>query len=328
MTCWLSRLYGNLLRLYPGHFRAEFGEEMESVFTEAIRHKSAHQATLQLGRELRDLPGSLIEAQTTGALSGGAMFTQQESIPPATRWQAFWGTLPFLAYGVASMIDKADPIFGLRVNNAGVVVIALALTGLLIGWIRGFPLWSYSYLGWSLVLAWSNANVHVNGVNQGYRVWIPLGIAVLIALLWTRSLRPLGKLFRDIWLDWSRLLLATYALGAWMGMLYDENHHPYLLVFVLAATLVAGCAAWFFLRSSTVRGRILAVAGGVVIAMIISTINSATWDWYAYHGIVKEPTSWYREVWQLAMILSFWGIALFWPAIVELIRRKTARRAG
>jgi hypothetical protein len=250
----------------------------------------------------------------------------EESISPSTRWQAFLGTLPFLAFGVSSMIGKVDPIYSLRGHDAEMVVYALALAGLLIGWIRGFPLWSYSYLGWSLVLAWANTNMKVNGTNWEYRVWVPLGVTVLIALLWTRSLQPIKKFFRDIGKDWTRLSLTMYALGAWVSMIYDENHHPYLLAFMLASTLVAAGAAWFFLRSSSIRGRILTLVAGIMIAMIIDSICWATWDWHEYTGIPKQPTTWYKQVWNYIMILFFWGIILFWPFIAESIRRKTTHR--
>jgi hypothetical protein len=283
---------------------------------------------LQFLRELCDLPSALLEAYAADRLLGGTISMNEESISPSTKWQAFLGMLPFLAFGVASMIGKADPVHSLRGHNAEMVVYALALAGLLIGWIRGFPLWSYSYLGWSLVLAWANTNMRIDGTDWGYRVWIPLGVTVLFALLWTRSLEPVRKLCRDVWKDWTRLSLALYALGGWVSVIYDENHHPYLLVFMLASTLVTAGAAWFFLRSSSTRGRILAIVGGVMTAMVIDSICWGTWDWHEYNGIPKQPTTWYKEAWDFTLILCFWGIILFWPFIVESIRRKTTQRTG
>lgn len=254
------------------------------------------------------------------------MSTHNEFISPSNRWQAFLGMLPFFAFGVSSMIGKVDHIYKLRGHNAEMVVYSLVLVGLLIGWIRGFPLWSYSYLGWSLLLAWANTNIKIYGADWGYRIWIPFGITLLIALLWTRSLNPIKKFFRDSWNDWTRLSLMMYAMGAWIFMIYDENHHPYLLVFMFSSTLVAASAAWFFLRSSSVKCRIFSIITGFIIAMIIGSICDATWDWYAYYGLTKKPTTWYKEVWDYIMILFFWGIILFWPSIVELIRRKTTHR--
>jgi hypothetical protein len=320
--------YARFLRLYPKEFRAEFGDEMRSVFNAAIRDRSGPQSMLYFLLELRDLPGSLLEAYAAGWRIGGNMPMNRETISPSTRRQAFLGVLPFLAFGVASMIGKVDAAYHLQGYHAEMVVYALVLVGLLVGWIRGFPLWSYSYLGWSLVLAWSNTNVKIHGEKYGYHIWIPFAATVLTALLWTRSLQPIRKLLGDIWKDWTRLSLTMYALGAWVFLIYDENHHPQLLAFMLASTLATAGAAWFFLRSAKMRGRTLAILAGFIITIVINGICEATWDWHAYYGIPKQPTTWYKRAGGAAMMLLLWGIILFWPSIVELIRRKATRQTG
>ena len=154
MTRILTRVYGFLLCLYPRQFRAEFGKEMQSVFAKAIADEPGHQSLLLLLNELIDLPGSLPEAYADQWFRGGNMVARGERILPSTRRQALIGVLPFLAFGIASMIGKADPVFGIRGHDAEMAVYCLALFGLLIGWIRGFPLWSYGYLGWPLLIAW------------------------------------------------------------------------------------------------------------------------------------------------------------------------------
>ena len=223
----IIRLYSILLKLYPRQFRATFGDEMQTVFAEAAsnRHSRGIGATLVLC-ELRDLPGSLLNAYADHWFHGENMSTQDEFVSPATPWQAFVGALPFLAFGAASMIGKVDHIYHFRGYYADLGFYLLALVGLLIGWIRGFPLWSYSYLGWTLVFAWSWTNTSVAGFDLGYRAWIPLGIVIVIALLWTRSLEALKKMAGGIWNDLTRLSLAMYAFPAWAILIYDENHHP------------------------------------------------------------------------------------------------------
>ena len=225
MIRFLIRLYGVLLHLYPRQFHTDFGAEMQSVFAEAVTNKSGYNSTLQFLRELGDLPGSLLSVYAAQWFQGGNMSTQNEHISPSTRWQALIGVLPFLAFGIVSMIGKMDHIYYIRGLYAEMAVYLLVLTGLLVGWIRGFPLWSYSYIGWSLLIAWWNTNARIYGVDWGYRIWIPFGITVLIALLWTRSLKPLKKMLNDIWNNWTRLSLAMFAMGAWIFMVYDEPHH-------------------------------------------------------------------------------------------------------
>ena len=256
------------------------------------------------------------------------MFTQDFHMAAATRWQAFIGALPYLAFGAASMIGKVDHIYHFRGHNAEMVVYFLVLVGLLVGWIRDFPLWSYSYLGWALLIAWSNTNARIYGVDWGYRIWVPFGIMVLFALIWTRSLEPIKKFFRDIWNDWTRLSLAMFAMGAWIFMVYDENHHPYLLAFMLASTLAAAGGAWIFLRSSSVKGRILAIVGSFIAAAIIGGICNASWDWYAYYGIPKPDEAWYLTLGMSILGILFWILIFFWPALIGVIRRITTRRTA
>jgi len=115
-----------------------------------------------------------------------------------------------------------------------------------VGWVKGFPLWSYAYLGWALVFAWWWTGMHTVGVRffgidiqqvtpWGLFSWLLLGLTAFVALLWTRSLGPIKRLFTDSWRDWTRLSLGMFTFAAFVLLIYDENHHPYLLAFMAAA---------------------------------------------------------------------------------------------
>jgi hypothetical protein len=247
------------------------------------------------------------------------MASQSKSIVSSTRWQALIGTFPFLAFGFSAIIEEADGLFPIRGQDAEMVVYGLCLVGFLIGWIRGFPLWSYSYLGWSFLLAYFNTNWGIYS-DPDFQVWIPFGIIILIAILWTRSLNPIKKFFRDIWHDWTRLTLAmfTFVGFAWMAAAYDENHHPQLLWFMLAATLATSAGIWFFLRSASLKGRVLSLIGGLFAADIISLICYATWDYREYYGLPESTRTWYESLSINFQIRIFWFAILFWPAVIGL----------
>ena len=248
------------------------------------------------------------------------MSKKNEYIFPSTRWQAFIGTLPFLAFGIVSMIGKMDLSYPPRFTYYHLAFYGLALIGFLIGWIREFPLWSFSYLGWSLVFAWWWTGISIHGTNWGYRVWLPFGIMVLLALLLTRSLRPIKKFLQDIWHDWTRLSLAMFALGSWMFLIFDENHPPYLLLFILATTVAASAGAWFFLRSASLLGRVLSIITSFIGVAVITGISYATWDWRAYYGL--PPSDQVLNNLGLAPIgVLLWLLILFWPALIALTRR-------
>jgi len=254
------------------------------------------------------------------------MIPHDEYVAPSKRWQAFTGALPFIAFGISSMIGKVDHIYKLRGHNAEMVAYSLILVGFLIEWIRGFPMWSYSYLGWSLVLAWSNTNIQIYGTNWGYRIWIPFGITLLIALLWTRSLNPIRKFFRDIWNDWTHLSLAMYSFIGFMFLIYDENHHPYLLVFMSTATLTTAAGAWFTLRSSSIKSRTLSLAISSGLAFGISSICEATWDYHAYYGLAHIVRPWYSTILVWISITLFLAAILFWPISIQIFRNITIKR--
>jgi len=321
----LIRLYSLLISLYPRKFITEFGEEMKLVFADSIRQHNA-QSILMLIREIRDFPASWLDQVSEIRHLGGSMTHQEEVVAPSSRWEAFIGVLPFLGYGIAYMYEKIVPLPSMRVLHDLPIVYGLVLVGLLIGWIRGFPLWSYSYLGWALVIAWFDRNVHVNGVSQGYKILIPLGMTVAIALIWTRSLNPIKQLLSDIWHDWTRLCLAIYAFGGFMNMGYDENHHPYLLIFMLFTTLIVTAGAWFFLRSGSIVSRVLSIALGFIAASILGGICYATWDFYAYHSLPNPYENWYQRLIPATIGIFFGLLIIFFPAIIAVVQRVLYRK--
>jgi hypothetical protein len=246
-------------------------------------------------------------------------------ISPSNRWQAFSGILPFLAFGLVSMIGKIDFISNYQWIFANLAFYVLVLAGLFIGWVREFPLWSYSYLGWSLVFAWWWTDIRTYGFDWGYRIWIPFGISALIALLWMRSFTPIKKLLWDCWNDWTRLSLAMYTFVAFMFLIYDENHHPYLMIFLIISTLATTAGAWFFLRSATLKGRVGSILAGFVAIAVIGGISEATWDWRTYYGVAEVSAPWYLTFLQAVISLVFVTVVLFWPAIVGIIHKKSSR---
>jgi len=257
------------------------------------------------------------------------MSTQNEIISPSTRRQAFIGVLPFLGFGLVSMIGKTDQFYGLRDIYMYLAFYLLALSGLLIGWKLGFPLWSYGYLGWSLLSAWWWSNARIYGVYWGFRIWIPFGIVALIALIWTRSFNPIKNFFSDVSNDWTRLSLAMYTFIAFVFLIYDENHHPYLLIFMAASTLAIAAGAWFFLRSASLKGRVASILGGLIVSNVIGQVCNNTWDAAAYYNFPEgPPTPWYLTVFRTFMILALFCVFLFWPVAISLYQRITGNRTA
>ena len=315
-------LYTALLRLYPRQYRKDFGEEMKIVFGESLSSSPGRQMGISIFlRELRDLPIALFIAYTSDWFKGGEMSSQNDYIVQSTHWEALIGTFPFLAFGLVSMLGKLDQVHPYLEFFSEFNLFVLVLAGFILGWKRGFPLWSYSYLGWSLLFTWSGSGTYINRVYMGYRYITLFLIAMLIAVLWTRSFDPIKTLFRDIWNDWTRLSLAMFAFAGFMGLIYDENHHPQLLWFMLATILAISMGVWIFLRSSSLKVRVLSIVGAFVAAYGINSICEATWDFHAYHGLPEPVRNWYQSLGITLLILTFWVALVFWPAILTVVRK-------
>lgn len=339
----LTRLYSKLLLLYPGRFQDEFSEEMQVVFRDLL-DETIKDGLLPLSlvclRELIGLPFNILREFWHEFKRKEISMTTNEKAPPGStnddrvsRWGALIGTLPFALFGIASMTAKLDlPVHGAYPYLA---FFAIILPGLLIGIVKRFPRWAYSYLGWSLVFAWwwSNMGTHglkIFGIQINYwtwQIWIPLLAAFGIALLWTRSFSPIRQLVTDIWQDWTLLSFAMYTFVGWMALIYDENHHPYLFAFMIGSTLAISGGAWFFLRERRTRNRIVALLSGFMTVAIIGAISEATWDWHAYYGVPEPPpVAWYVSALRIVLILLIWGLILFWPALVGFVRRAINNR--
>lgn len=334
----LVSAYSKLLLLYPRNFRNEFSEEMQVVFRDSVSEAvqdGIPALTFVCLRELAGLPFNILQEfwhefqrrETNMVTNKDA---EQKSVIDgrASHWDALIGTLPFVLFGMASIIGKVRvPFLGMYADLA---FYAIVLLGLLIGLIKGVPRWAYSYLGWSLVFGWWWSSMGTYGLKifgfqinyWSWQIWPPLLVTIGIALLWTRSLLPLRQLVRGIWTDWTLLSLAMYTFVGWMALIYDENRHPYLFAFMIGSTLAVSAGAWFFLHERQTRNQIIALLSGFMTVAIIGAISEATWDWHAYYGFPEPPpVAWYVSALRIIVIFAVWTAILFWPALIGLVRR-------
>jgi hypothetical protein len=203
--------------------------------------------------------------------------------------------------------------------------------------LKGFPRWTYSYLGWSLFGVWwwsmmpvdsfiTNYSAATHNIRVGLLSWIPLLVTIGLALLRARSLEPLRQMVSGAWRNWVLLSLMMYTFGAYAELVYDENHHPLLLIFMAVSTILIAAGAWMFLQSNTTWKQILSLLLGFVAAHITSSISMATWDWETYYGFPKSaPQAWYVSVLGDFPMFLIWSAVLFWPAIVGLAHYTTSR---
>ena len=167
-------------------------------------------------------------------------------------------------------------------------LIVLPALGFGIGWMQGFPRWSYPYVGNLLLFGLYMMSVATPGLRLfgytfgrqdlwGWRAWLPALGMLGLALLVTRSLRPLERFVARFWRD------ATLWPWMWFGFLpflagiaFDEMDRGFSLPFMALITLVAVGTAMLYLRSphAWLRGLALVTGASVLVAIGVDVVGS------------------------------------------------------
>lgn len=298
-----DRLYVGLLQAYPAAFRKRFAGEMLQVFRclsrEALEQAGWKGMLCLWLMAVWDLTwGALtqwlarLSTRKMGNMSTSSNY--QDGIQPLPARQALIAVLPFLAFGLSSLVSKLEyfhtgpaslPLWQVLLITPHIMFNWLLLIGLGIGIFLGFPRWAFSYLGWALLFAWWWSDMGFYGYSVGWKIWLPLLGVIIIALAIRRSWQPLRALFTGLWKEWTLLSLALYIFYSFVYMEYDENHHPYLLLFIAITTVVIGAGAYAYYRSASPLRRVLWLMGGIIGAAVLSATSYATWDFRTYYGL-------------------------------------------
>lgn len=303
LKSYLAKLQASLGGLRP--------KTQHAVMEELRGHLEDRAATLQAG-------GLEEETSVSEAIE---RFGEAKEIGAALRdvhGRGSWGealaaAVPFLAFGLMTVLYEVL----LHLNYAWlwgeIACYVVLLIGLGVGWLKGFPRWSYPYGGLVLVFAWW----------LGWWPWIPFLLMAVVALLLTRSVHPLRQLVTGVWHDWTRLSFGLYGImpwAVWMGL--DEvrwNPAPYLLVSMVV--LAAGALA--YVRSARTSQRALALLAGMTVTSWMTMVGPAIF----YPDVVWKPWVTVRGVWYAygRGDIVAWGVAtavMFAPALLDLLRER------
>ena len=207
------------------------------------------------------------------------------------------------------------------------------------GWVKGFPRWSYPYVG--LVLAftlyWTDVSTPElrllnytfgRGEAWGLRAWIPFSAVAAIALVFTRSLRPLLRLLTGVWRDWTRLSFALYgAMPLLVWVSFDEVDRSFQFPYLLAAMLLLAGGAVAYMRAARSQGRALALLVGLAPAWVVTTVGVATY-WHGRRDFwMRAPGNGYEMALTMLVALGVLAGLIFAPAMLGLLRRRAASGA-
>jgi hypothetical protein len=323
--------YHALLQIYPADFRKRFAAEMTQVFRslcDSAYRQSGARGVMRLWLPafwdwawaacyqwwLRLFKGRMVSMQSKPINPGNG-------IPPLSAAQAGLAALPFLAFGISSLVSQLQffrtypvglPLWKTLLLNPFLAFNWLILIGLGAGILAGFPRWAYPFLGWAILFAAWWADVGFYGYFLGWKIWLPLLGMLLITLLIRRSLAPLRNIFRGMRRDWTLLSLGVYIFYWWIGLTADESQHPFLPGIAIT-TLVISAGAWGYFRAAAPLRRVLALVVGLLLMVLSGLITQATWDSRTFVGMPSSAqiVSLVGVIFLICLVLLVLGTGLF-----------------
>ncbi|MCA9918448.1 MAG: hypothetical protein KC445_10880 [Anaerolineales bacterium] len=256
---------------------------------------------------------------------------------PPTPSAILAGLLPFLLVGLMFTlkgINYHTPI-PLMSDGMGAYLVGLIFltVGLGVGWAKGFPRWSYAYLGGVLIHSqWLSGVVTVGyrlfgytfGHEEwGWRGWLPLLVLTAVMLLLARSFKPLGQMIQGIKQDWTLLSFALFAALSWLllSVAYDGktwyDQTVFLPLNLLLQTLIITGGAFFYLRLSRPWPRVLLLSLVIILTVPVSALLTTL---AGYSGATTTAVG--RIV--LPFVWLGYASVPLWPGIVISFWRRFA----
>jgi hypothetical protein len=328
--------YARLLSFLPPAFRSEFGAEMVEVFAQQVRDAGS-QGRWAVVRtfigELAAYPGLWLLAYRRGrrVLRMSDLRSQPTVDRPAPWGAVLAAVLPLAGYPLLVLMAKAlhrlsqgtvlDGLFRVlwtSVIKAGPIPLlfyALLLGGLLVAWRKGFPRWSFPYLGWLVVVVLFGVAVVRANAPPWWLNWGPLVVTILLAALIGRSLAPVRALWRSLLRDWTQASLALLSLlEIFVLASFDEMPGPRgarLFWQSASSAALVGGVVWY-MRCTRRGGRIAALLGGAATSVVLR-VASTSYYWHNY------PKSYYHRPPPDGYKMLFQGTAFLAVAIACLL---------
>jgi hypothetical protein len=205
------------------------------------------------------------------------------------------------------------------------LILSLLLVALLVSWVRDFPRWCFPYWGFVFLVAFYfqgfRGTVFGRSFSGSWLVWLPvLGVA-LIGMLWTRDFRVIYRLFRLLWLDWTRISFVIYGLLPLMLIaIYDEVRDAISQPVLTGLMLLLALGALLYMRSANVWPRFLWLVAGFSLSWLLATLHLVLyWNGRQEPGM-RAPATWDGTLSWAAPLGGFLLVILIAPALLEGLR--------
>ncbi len=339
-------VYTLLLRLYPPRFRAEFEAEMQSVLAAEMAGAAKRGMAAVAGvcwRELRDAPVAIIREYWNER----SLVMNTQSLERAS----WWGVLATLVAFPLAAIPRREELPQIVQFAAFYGLFGLTIVLLMIGVVKGLPVWSLPSAGLFLAVftfwlgfqdlrkftswvvstgpgkyfVWLYLPYHpISQIINSGSLWLTL-LAVLITLTAAAAiLPPLRSLYRRFRRDWTLLSFIVYgASPISLFLTFDEYKHEGL--YAAASVLLLAVGAWLYLWSTFRWQRWLVLFTAFTMAM--ATVAAGKWlilpvqDW---PGLQGKPIPEVRYWFEVLPTMVEWGwimIVMAAPALLMLLPR-------
>jgi hypothetical protein len=279
-------------------------------------------------RELCDLPAALLsqrEWKGYGMMDQEPVSSQPTPAAPTPFGQVVLGLLPLIVLGLGTTLREIPRTSGLAVLIISISFMGpylIVLTGLLWGWLKGFPRWVYPYLVYGIVFALYLSFASTPGFAifnipmwdrdlWGWRAFVPLGIIVAVALLLSRPpWGPVVKMVKDVWNNWTLFAYGLYGLlPLIIPILQDEVGRSYRFPTTAIAAIIMLVGAASYLGMAKSRLRTAVMLAGVFLSILTASVGSSLY-WQTHHvnlltndhQLIEGPMPWGSIV-----ILSMYG---------------------
>jgi len=313
----IRRIYGLLLLLFPIEYRAEYGEELQSVFDLSVE-EAARKSRFEVGRlvvrELVSLPKAVF-LEHLREWRSATMNRKVDSFFDfaSGSWKEFLtALLPFLLTGgimpLLNYLGRARIVSGMFGAVIVLPMLGLFIILLMIGAKKGMPRWSLPYLGFllSILSLYLFSAVFGTPIYLLFRnlrdqsllfidiLWDGIywyGLLFAIFLLVTLSrVSPTFQRFKNDWTLPCFVLYGAVPFALWIT--FDEyvGDEPYTLL----AFLVLAGGACVYLRSSNEGTRFGTLFIAMTLAMFIAALGkvllipSQTWPITIDGGLARS----------------------------------------
>jgi hypothetical protein len=339
----LVGLYKRLLVYLPQNFKDQFAEEMETVFIGRIREVGSRgrRAMIRLFiGELLAQPGLWFLAyqreRRVLKMNGSQVSTMSNE---KASWKAaIAAILPLVCFPLLILMTGTlrSLLFAAHlhflyyalwtdVTTFGIYIpfYLLLLFGFLFAWLRDFPRWSYTYLGWLMIILISGLGI--SELNDPYLkylklIWGPFLVALLFAILLNPTIKPLKALWRSWLWDWTLASFMLFSILEFMVLasFYEMPGPSVSRVFwqALAIAVLVGGALWY-MRASGRNRRILILLSSATLSIAISVGVTA----YYWHNFPKPniqfPINGYAMITQGMIFMLVVFAFLLAPALLS-----------